>query len=120
MKDRGGSLTAMNWSKKKEVLPMDSSSLIDESVLCNVRQNSIDGISPFKVQFALGPSQRNSLPRDEKPSTDLSRERRSPENFYPSLRPVETNEVNILVTEQGEKHYNQIPFSPKTKHMESE
>ena len=46
-------------------------------------------------------------------SMDLSKERRSPENFYPSPRPLETNEVNVQVTEQVERVFpNDIPFSP--------
>ena len=67
---------------------VDDASFKEESVLFNVGQTSLDGISPAKVKLALGPFQRSSLPRDEF-SEDVSRERRSPENFYPSPRQVE-------------------------------
>ena len=32
-----------------------------------------------------------------------SRERRSPENFHPPRRPLESNEFNVEVTEYGDR-----------------
>ena len=74
---------------------------LDESALVNVRNVSPDGITPIKKQYALGQGSSNSFQsqNDMSQADDLSRERRSPENFHPPLRNIDSHEVNFDITE---------------------
>ena len=52
---------------------------------------------------------------------DMSRERRSPENFHPPAHRHESNEVNEVDAPSSARgsirHESQIPFSPRMQHM---
>ena len=100
-------------SMRKKPIIVDEDSVEDDSGLFNVRQASPDGISPAKGQYALGEADGSNVVKQASigssilkeshdgrgSEADLSRERRSPENFYPSLDPIETHDVNIELTE---------------------
>ena len=52
---------------------------------------------------------------------DMSRERRSPENFHPPQDRLESNEVDVNVTENevDHRHDNQMLFSPRLQKMQA-
>ena len=111
------------------MLPADEASDVDESVLVNVRMATQDDNSPYKNSYALPASQRASIDcgasfeqkapvsaainaRFEKKNNnnnslllksklnDMSRERRSPENFHPPPQSApENSEFNVQVTD---------------------